>query len=109
MADESIIISIRRYLHALIEEGITPSFGVLFGSYATGRADKWSDIDLIVAAKHFDGDYQHRDVSLLWRVAGAVDSRIEPIPCGERQWEEDDGTPIYEIARKEGVVVRMEN
>jgi hypothetical protein len=35
-------------------------------------------------------------------VAGRTDSRIEPIPCGERQWQEDGATPIVEIARREG-------
>jgi uncharacterized protein len=109
LADQAIIDSIRRYLHSLVGFGIEPSFGVLFGSYANGRATEWSDIDLIVAAKHFDGNYIHEDVSKLWIAAGRIDNRIEPIPCGERQWEEDDETPIYEIARKEGIVVRMEN
>jgi len=41
-------------------------------------------------------------------VAARTDSRIEPIPCGERQWIEDDVTPIIEIARREGVQVLPE-
>jgi hypothetical protein len=43
--------------------------------------------------------------SLLWRVAARTDSRIEPIPCGERQWVEDRSSAILEIARREGQVV----
>jgi hypothetical protein len=34
-----------------------------------------------------------------------VDSRIEPIPCGSRQWREDDSSVIIETARKEGEIL----
>jgi len=34
-------------------------------------------------------------------------SRIEPIPCGERQWEEDSSSAIVEIARREGETVSL--
>jgi hypothetical protein len=34
-----------------------------------------------------------------------TDDRIEPIPCGEREWESGDGRPILEIVRREGVVI----
>jgi hypothetical protein len=27
------------------------------------------------------------------------------VPCGERRWLEDDGSPIIEIARREGIEV----
>ncbi|NQU06287.1 MAG: nucleotidyltransferase domain-containing protein [Calditrichaeota bacterium] len=109
MASQSIINSIRKYLKAVGERGIKPSFGVLFGSYVTGNAHEWSDIDLMVVAKRYDQDYKHKDVSLLWRVAALVDSRIEPIPCGEKQWEEDDGIPIIEIVRREGEIILLDN
>jgi hypothetical protein len=62
----------------------------------------------LVIAPEFDG---RRDVSLvkaLWR-ATAADDRIEPIPCGEREWESGDGRPILEIARREGVVIEAEH
>ena len=108
MVEEPIIQSIRRYLRMLWERGVEPSFGVLFGSQMNGKATQWSDIDLVVVAPLFDGDYQYRDVARLWQTAGAVDSRIEPIPCGVKQWETDNSTPIIWIARKEGVVVKLE-
>jgi hypothetical protein len=34
-----------------------------------------------------------------------VDVRIEPIPCGEQEWETDGGRPILEIARREGTEI----
>jgi hypothetical protein len=27
---------------------------------------------------------------------------IQPIPCGEKQWVEDDSSAVIEIARREG-------
>lgn len=35
----------------------------------------------------------------------SADNRIEPIPCGEREWETDQSRPILEIARREGIVI----
>ncbi len=108
MVRAEILDSVRLYLRTLIDEGLELSFGVLFGSQVKGNTHRWSDIDLVVVAPKFDGDYEHKDVSHLWGTAGVIDSRIEPIPCGERQWEEDNGTPIIWIARKEGIKVTLE-
>lgn len=33
----------------------------------------------------------------------------KPKQSSERQWVEDDGTPIIEIARREGVIVKLED
>ncbi len=108
MVETGVIQSIRRYLKTLLDEGLEPSFGVLFGSQITGQANQWSDIDLVVVSPIFDGEYHNQDVSHLWGTAGVVDSRIEPVPCGAKQWEEDNKTPIIWIARKEGIMVKLE-
>lgn len=79
--------------------------GVIFGSHASGHPGQWSDIDLVVVSATFDGIFSRDAINSLWRVAARTDSRIEPIPCGERQWVEDVTTPIIEIARREGVQV----
>ena len=105
MVTPDIVTNVRNYLRALTGEGISPSFGVLFGSQAKGAADKWSDIDLVVVSAHFDAPKRREDVSRLWRLAARTDCRIEPVPCGEREWVEDDSRAIIEIARREGVVI----
>lgn len=106
MVDAGVIGAIRRYLDVLRHEyAIDVRHAVLFGSYARGQADQWSDIDLVVVAPRFDDVYSRDDVTLLWRVAAKTDSRIEPIPCGERQWLEDNKSAIIEIARREGQVI----
>jgi predicted nucleotidyltransferase len=105
MADPAIINIVRRYLRNLAQEGILARLGVLFGSHATGHPGEWSDIDLVVVSPTFDGIFSRDAIDSLWYVAARTDSRIEPIPCGERQWVEDEVTPIIEIARREGVQV----
>jgi hypothetical protein len=102
MVDKSIINAARNYLRILNQEGIPVRFGVLFGSWVRGRADRWSDIDLVVVSPRFDHGPTRADVQLLWRQAGRCDSRIEPVACGEEQWQTDDSSEIIEIARREG-------
>jgi len=108
MADATIIDIVRQYLRNLAHEGILAHMGVLFGSQASGHPGPWSDIDLVVVSAAFDGTFPRDMIDSLWYVAARTDSRIEPIPCGERQWIEDDVTPIIEIARREGVQVLPE-
>ncbi len=107
MVDQSVVESVRRYLRAISERGIPVRYGVVFGSQARGTADDWSDIDLIVVSPAFDGARRRQDIDLLWRTTVTTDSRIEPVAVGERQWLEDDTSPIVEIARREGAVVMV--
>ncbi|MGB2821736.1 MAG: nucleotidyltransferase domain-containing protein [Phycisphaerae bacterium] len=102
MVDQSILDAARKYLRKLSERGVPVHFGVIFGSWATGTADEWSDIDLVVVSPRFDGPSEFRDVTFLWRTAARTDNRIEPVPCGLKQWEEDHCRPILRIARREG-------
>ena len=102
MVDESIIATVQNYFRTLQDHGFAVRFGIVFGSQATGKVDTWSDIDLLVVSPRFDERYTRQAVDLLWRLAARTDSRIEPIPCGERQWQEDDSSAIVEIARREG-------
>jgi len=105
MVESSVISVVQDYLQSLREVGVSVRFGVIFGSQAVGTADRWSDIDLLVVSPQFDGPRTRRDINLLWRQAARIDSRIEPIACGERQWQQDDSSAVVEIARREGTQV----
>jgi len=105
MVEDAVIESVKRYLAALPALGIHARRAVLFGSYVQGQADEYSDIDLVLIAPEFDWA---RDIALiekLWQATISADNRIEPIPCGEQEWETDKGRPILEIARREGVII----
>ena len=108
MVKEPIISTVQRYLRSLQERGLVVSFGVVFGSQTAGTAGPLSDIDLVVVSPRFDGSQSRQDVKLLWRQAGRIDSRIEPIACGEQQWRQDDSGAIIEIARREGTQVALD-
>jgi predicted nucleotidyltransferase len=103
-----IIESVQTYLKKVQKEGIVIRFGVVFGSQVTGQADRWSDIDLLVVSPRFDGPRDRRDIDLMWRLAARTDSRIEPVPCGERQWKDDVSSAVVEIARREGETITLQ-
>ena len=105
MVDEAIVSRVRDYLRALAAQGLAADFAVVFGSWAKGRGDEWSDIDLLVVSERFDAAPSRDDIDCLWRVAARIDSRIEPVPCGVRQWGQDASEPLIEIARREGTCV----
>ncbi|MBI4666106.1 MAG: nucleotidyltransferase domain-containing protein [Nitrospinae bacterium] len=105
MVEESIIKSVKGYLRDLTIHGVEVEFGVVFGSWAAGTATGMSDIDVIVVSPRFDKARARQDINLLWRVAARSDNRIEPIPCGKKQWFEDDASVIIEIARRGGELV----
>ena len=107
MVAEPIVRSIKHYLQVVSEQGIPVRYGVVFGSQVTGRADVWSDIDLLVVSPRYDLPRKREDVNVLWRIAARTDSRIEPIPVGERQYQEDDSSAIIEIARREGQMISL--
>ena len=107
MVESTIISAIGRYVLALSTFGIHTNRLVLFGSFARGDADEYSDIDLVVIAPEFDGPRELTLVEKLWLATASADNRIEPIPCGEREWETDGSRPILEIARREGVIITV--
>ncbi|MEI6610565.1 MAG: nucleotidyltransferase domain-containing protein [Deltaproteobacteria bacterium] len=107
MVNESVLNSVRNYLRALQNQGVVVKFGIVFGSQVAGNTDIWSDIDLLVVSPKFDDQRNRDDINLLWRLAAKTDNRIEPIPCGEQQWFEDDSSAIIEIARREGETVTI--
>jgi predicted nucleotidyltransferase len=105
MAGQSIDVVVRQYLRAAADIGVHASRAVLFGSHAKGTADQWSDIDLVVIAPELEPPADHQLVNKLWELRATTDSRVEPVACGDQEWETDDTRPILEIARREGVLV----
>ena len=89
MAEPEIVTIVRQYLANLEGRGIPVSFGVLYGSHVTGKIHEWSDIDLLVVSPLFDRPFPRKQVDVLWHATVDVDTRIEPVACGEKEWEEE--------------------
>ena len=107
MADPKVIAAVKEYLRKLAENGLSVAFCVIFGSQVTGRANELSDIDLIVVSSQFDGKISRETINKLWHIAARTDSRIEPIPCGQDQWQNNNTDAILEIARNEGQTIAV--
>jgi len=108
VVESTVVNAVKQYLLALPSVGIHASRAILFGSFARGEADQYSDIDLVVIAREFDAGRDFDTVMKLWDATLRADIRIEPIPCGEQEWESGDGRPILEIARREGVLIEVD-
>ena len=109
MANNDVLDALQRYLEVLPDYGIHAHRLILFGSYVNGHPTEWSDIDVIVLAPEFDQPYDSSTVSQLWRAVAKADSRIEPVACGEQEWETDDARPILEIARQDGIEISLDS
>ncbi len=107
MVDKKVVVVVRKYLQTLQQKGFPVRFGVVFGSQATGKTNKWSDIDLLVISPMFDVKRKRQDIDRLWHVAADVDSRIEPIAVGEKQFAENDSSVIIDVARREGQIIPL--
>ena len=105
MVDESVVKSVKDYINALNRAGLEIEFAVVYGSQAVGNTHEWSDIDLLVVSSRFDEMTDRTAINMLWRIAAKIDNRIEPVPCGSKQWREDDLSAIIEIARREGQIL----
>ncbi len=102
MAEPEIVKAVQNYLAEVRRSGLQARRAVLFGSFARGDSHVDSDIDVLIIAPEFDAVYDRAWVDMLWTLRMTTDSRIEPLPVGERQWQEDDANMIIEVARREG-------
>jgi len=109
MVDPAVEKSTRKYLRLVRNNGLLVRFGVVFGSQTTRRTDRLRNIEVLVVSPHFDGQPDRRDTDLLWHLAAEMDSRIEPVPCGELEWREDTSNDMVETARREGHIISPED
>jgi predicted nucleotidyltransferase len=91
---------IKEFVNALKREGITIDRVILYGSYAKGNVRPDSDIDVAVISKNFGKDRVEEGMTL-FRIAGKIDPRLEPVPFSTKMYEKDTWIPlIYEIREK---------
>ncbi|MGR3218851.1 MAG: nucleotidyltransferase domain-containing protein [Candidatus Anammoxibacter sp.] len=104
MVENSIINIVQKFADSLKKQGIDIDKMVVYGSYAKGNPHPDSDIDLCVVSRNF-GEDRIEEGMRLFRIAGDIDSRIEPIPVTLDSYINDTWLPlIYEI-RSNGVEI----
>ena len=63
---------------------------ILFGSYAQGNPQDYSDIDLAVVSNWFEGKPRIENMQYLSRMAAAYNSLIEAVPFTEEEYRNLD-------------------
>ena len=105
MVDQAIVYTIQQYLRTLLKQGLNVDFAVVTDLEEPGQEEQWKAIDMLVISRDFDEKYERQQVDMLWHAAARMDSRIQPVPCGLKQWEIDDSVSVIELARREGHII----
>ena len=71
--------TIDSYLRALSRNNIPIKEAILFGSYARGNYQEWSDIDIALVSDIFDGN-RIDDKDKIRKITLSISSEIEVIP-----------------------------
>lgn len=95
---------VKKYAEKLKEKNYPFAAIYLFGSYAKGKAHRWSDIDVAVIS---DKMKRNRDKGrfLLWHIRRDVDSMIEPHGFTVKDFQDDNDPMVHEI-KKTGVRIK---
>jgi len=80
---------IERYISVLNESKIPIRHAFLFGSYAKGTFDKWSDIDIALVSDIFNGD-RIEDRDIVRNITLAVSTQIEIMPFSTKDFNADN-------------------
>ncbi len=100
MTKESLRQLAVRYKMALLKNNIPVSAIYLFGSYATGRARKGSDIDFCVVSGAF-GRNDFSEMVVINQIAKHLSVEIEAFPVAEKDLKEKNN-PFIREALKNG-------
>lgn len=87
---------ITKYIKALKADNVPIRKVVLFGSYAKGTQNKWSDIDLCIISPKFKNPWR----ALQYLINKRLNDRspiIEPIGLSPKDFSDDYDSLVYEI------------
>jgi predicted nucleotidyltransferase len=100
MDKEDVINALIEYKREL-EKNINLKKLFLFGSYSENRQKKDSDIDVAILVDRINGDYLNF-LSLIWKIGGDLNSRIEPVIFVENQ---PDPSGFFDTIQKTGIEI----
>jgi len=81
--------TIAKYIRALKENHVNVEQAVLFGSYAKGNFSEWSDIDLAVVSRAFEGSWI-KDRKKIRAITLSISSDIQVLPYRPEDFVTDD-------------------
>jgi len=100
---DNILNSIKSLINILEINQISIEKAVLFGSFAKGTNNKYSDIDLALVSDNFSGN-RFLDKEKIRKYIIAVNTDISPLPYRPKDFTTDDFL-VHEIL-KEGISIK---
>jgi len=92
-----------KYGRTLKKAGYQFSALYLFGSYAKGKAHRWSDIDVAIVTNRLKANRDENSL-LLWKMRRDVDTRIEPHGFTVKEFA-NPADPLAHEIKKTGIRV----
>ena len=102
MVERKIISILKRFQKTLEVEGIQIDKIILYGSYASGKFHKDSDIDVAVVSPDFGVD-RFEEGARLFQIACKIDPRIEPVPISLESYQNDTWIPLIHEIKENGI------
>ncbi len=92
-----------KYVGEVVKAGIPVSAAYLFGSYAKGNSNFYSDIDVCIVSEKFGKDY-FRESVMLGNLANNINYKIEAVPMNPNDMNDKYSTLASEV-KKFGILV----
>jgi len=103
--DINVLNYIKIFLEELKKRGFTVEKAYLFGSYAKGTENRWSDIDVAIVSPEIKDDRYEERIRLM-KIAVNIDSRIEPVPFNPETFTDED--PFVREIKREGLILQQD-
>ena len=83
---ENIILNLKGYIKLLERNNFPIRTAYLFGSYANGTFNDWSDIDVLLVSDSFEG-IRFFDKEKIRKITLSYNSDISPIPFNTKDFD----------------------
>ena len=104
MVTQEIREIINRFVEAVLSRGIRVDKAILYGSYASGKEGKDSDLDVAVISSDFGKD-RYEEGTMLMKLAWRIDPRLHPVPLSAVSFAEETWIPLVHEIKTHGVEV----
>ncbi|OGC10342.1 hypothetical protein A3J90_03795 [candidate division WOR-1 bacterium RIFOXYC2_FULL_37_10] len=101
--------NIKSFLEEFSKIG-TINQAILFGSYAKGTSQKWSDIDLAIISKVFENKNKFQRLVMLGKLAWkSKTTEIEALGFTPKEYKENNELDILSEIKRTGKVIYSKN
>ena len=98
MDKAAVLRIIKQFKKELEKQGLRVDRLVLYGSWATGKAEEGSDIDVVVVSPDFAGKGYWDRIRILSNAIYEIFEPIEAVALTPEEWDRGDST-VVEYAR----------